>query len=460
MKIKQPMKMLGEFWLEGSEDSKLAGVLSIANNGDISLEVLRGFHDRKFMDNSNGFFNICGRVDGFSIVKLFDCLYTNIRFSSFCPKSTKIIANYAFLSEEWVDIKNDELYSVRFKIDGLNSFFNSNVNSNYTKNSEVSITYNQPQDIKFSISDNFDFEILNQVSINKTFRMGCNAITEYVSIRLTSKNNLKNFNDFASEIYKVTNFFSFIMQTPLSIEEVYCSLDKNNEDVLNIEKTRIVYHSSNFFDDFDNHDSRDPLFYFYQVKKDFGSYLPKWISSYNTIKPTLNLFFSIMYGKHIHWESKFLSLAQALESFHRRTSNEPLMSEENFNLLQSELKSVCPEKYLQWLEPKFLHGNEISFRKRIQRTIEPFEDIIISHKQKKKLIDLILNTRNYLTHYDESLKDKRASGIQLINISQKVYLIIVINLLHLIGFSVEEIKEIIKSNWELSNIKDSPVVRE
>ena len=42
----------------------------------------------------------------------------------------------------------------------------------------------------------------------------------------------------------------------------------------------------------------------------------------------------------------------------------------------------------------------------------------------------------------------------------RVYLIIVINLLHLIGFSVEEIKVIIESNWELREIKDSPVFRE
>lgn len=460
MKIKQPMKMLGEFWLAGIENLKLAGVLSVANNGDISLEVLGEFHDTKFLNVSNDFFDIYGKVDGFSMVKLFDCFYTNVRYSSCYPTSTKIIANYAFLSEELVDIRDAEFYSIRFKIDGVNSFFSSNVNSNFTQDSGFSITYNQPQNLNFSISDDFDFEILYQVSINKTFHIGHNAIDEDVSIRLTSKNNLKKFDEFINETYKITNFFSFIMQTPLSIEEVYCSLYENNEDSLNLEKTRIIYHSSNFFDNFDNKDIKTPLFLFYQVRNKFESYLPKWIDLYNTIEPTLNLFFSIMYGKHIHYESRFLSLAQALESLHRRTSNEKLLDEEEFSLLVSELKRVCPEKYSQWLEPKFFHGNEISFRKRIQRTIEPFEDIIILRKQKNKLINLILDTRNYLTHYDESLKNKRANSKQLIDVTQKVYLIIIVNILHLIGLSVEEINVIVESNWELKNIKDLPIVKE
>lgn len=66
------------------------------------------------------------------------------------------------------------------------------------------------------------------------------------------------------------------------------------------------------------------------------------------------------------------------------------------------------------------------------------------------MIRKIIDTRNYLTHYDEQLKTLAASGIELWALCRKMEAIFQLHLLQVLGFTQEEIMSVFNKN---ENIK-------
>lgn len=62
---------------------------------------------------------------------------------------------------------------------------------------------------------------------------------------------------------------------------------------------------------------------------------------------------------------------------------------------------------------------------------------------KKSFINKVVNTRNYLTHYDQGLKNQAAGDEELVHIIQKLKLLMEICLLSELGFSLDEIKSLL-----------------
>ena len=72
--------------------------------------------------------------------------------------------------------------------------------------------------------------------------------------------------------------------------------------------------------------------------------------------------------------------------------------------------------------------------------------MIGTHDKIKKLIEDIVNTRNYLTHYDVRLKNKALRGLKLVNINEKLEGLLELSFLKELDFSKEEINTIFKKS--------------
>ena len=148
-------------------------------------------------------------------------------------------------------------------------------------------------------------------------------------------------------------------------------------------------------------------------------------------------------------DGKFLALAQGLETYHRRTFNEKVMDDLEFKQLVDNIINNCPEQRQKWLKGRLEHGNEISLRKRIQCIIEPFKDIVGTSRQRCKIVNSIVYTRNYLTHFNESLKEKAASGKDLHFLNLKMEALLQLHFLQVLGFTQEQIKSIFNNCYQL-----------
>jgi len=193
------------------------------------------------------------------------------------------------------------------------------------------------------------------------------------------------------------------------------------------------------------------LFNFGAIKTNADIIVNNWLNAYEIISPALNLYFSTKTGAQKYLDGKFLALAQGLETYHRRTSDEKLMDEKEFKSLVDAVKSNCPNDKKDWLDGRLMHGNEINLGKRLKKIIEPFKDYLGSSKERSKLLRKIVDTRNYLTHYSEELKPKSAEGNELWLLCQKMEVIFQLHFLKVLGFSNEEIKNVVENCYPLKH---------
>lgn len=118
------------------------------------------------------------------------------------------------------------------------------------------------------------------------------------------------------------------------------------------------------------------------------------------------------------------------------------MDDNEYKILFDRIIKCCPEERKEWLEGKFKFGNEISLRTRIKKIIEPFNHLIGTNKERKNLIGKIIDTRNYLTHYNHDLKDNAIEGFNLIELNKKLEGLLELSLLKELKFLEEEIDNI------------------
>ena len=156
--------------------------------------------------------------------------------------------------------------------------------------------------------------------------------------------------------------------------------------------------------------------------------------------------------------SKFLSLAQGLEVYHRKAygeeQDENTVGEVERQELIACLIEHCPEEKHDWLRRRLEYPDDVNLLKRIKELINPFFKEIIGIKR-SKLARKISVTRNYLTHYNPDLESEAAKGGDLYVLCLKMELLFELHFLELMGFTPEKIKSIAdkcpKLRWKRSS---------
>lgn len=163
----------------------------------------------------------------------------------------------------------------------------------------------------------------------------------------------------------------------------------------------------------------------------------------------MNLYFSDKYIPEMYLEGKFLTLVQGLKTYHRRTMDKKSMDNDIYANLVENLVDQCPKENRDWLKKLLEHGNEIRLARRVKEIIEPYKKHLGNNSKREKLIRDIVNTRNYLTHYDESLKDKAARGEGLWLLYLQAEALFQLCLLQELAFTEQEIESILIDNGQL-----------
>ena len=250
--------------------------------------------------------------------------------------------------------------------------------------------------------------------------------------------------------FQLTTFVGFGLDATVSLNSVVATtndlVQELDEGRTIPHKLEIIYQSLPFAIEPPKIEWFNMLFGFREVRDRFSDVLKNWFSAYDDIGPALNLYFSVTNGGQKFLESQFLALAQCLETYHRRTSPEKLMDDEVFSSLLETIMNGCPEEHKEWLTGRLQFGNELSLSKRIKKIIDPFKQLLGSKNDRSSLIRSIVNTRNYLTHYNHNLEGIATTGKDLFRLCKKMEAIFQLHLLNVIGFTQEEIVSIHKNS--------------
>jgi len=207
--------------------------------------------------------------------------------------------------------------------------------------------------------------------------------------------------------------------------------------------------------------SRDKmLFTLADIADRFGPILNKWFENAELLEPVYNLYFGSLSAPRMSEEPKFLSLTQAMESFHRRRYGGAYLTRDEYTpvcerLIDSIPQSVA-EPHRNALKSRLRYGNEFSFMKRLEETIDSHQEAlgpIVGDRD--SFVFQVKQTRNYLTHYDEDIKNEGgvAEAADLFALGQQLASVLEVCLLADLGFSAEELKRQARIIWRRREVQ-------
>lgn len=446
MRIEHEYVKTGYFWLPERDEKKIPGILTIKDGGDIQLEVVGHFGSF----NDDEFDRIIGHIENDGLVTLENCFYTNkngafggISKSRLCVN--KVLSGVAYDKNEVVTFN-----TLSFSVDCLDEWIGiSGINvSRDREYKTATISYAPPENISYELDNGMKLEICFAYTLPGSPNTTEAKISQRVYFKLKSE-ELRPLDDFTEIAYKLTNFLCFAIDTTVALKSVSATSTEIQRDGGYPVSVKIFYPSIPFTEKVPRKNWHRMLFTYGTIESNAQDVFNNWLGAYETMAPALSLYFSTKNGAQKYLDGKFLALAQGLETYHRRTSDEQLMDSLEFQDLVSTILKTCPEQHVAWLNGRLMHGNEINLGKRLKRIVEPFKDKLGTSKERGKLLRKIVDTRNYLTHYSDNLKNNSASGDELLGLCQKMEVIFQLHFLKTIGFSEKEIDSVVNNCYPL-----------
>ena len=163
----------------------------------------------------------------------------------------------------------------------------------------MSVTYNQPEPIRFPISDD----------LNIDFHMGAGTKSSLFEEAITTKMSIsiqsslpRSFSDFMQVLRKVKNFICLAFDRTVSFTFINGSRREPNAPYTPHD-TVIIYGQ---FDPYDlpkeNISAGNFLMSFDEIAHNIQEYLPRWLERYEEYEPTFNLYFAVSANRHMHLE--------------------------------------------------------------------------------------------------------------------------------------------------------------
>ena len=422
MRIKEGLKESGEFWLPSTPDKKVHGTLSISDGGNIELEVTGFFEDWRKARNVD-LNRIVGHIQkGRSIPLIFvtldDCTYKTVPTPVGIPKAL-IRVSRAFIGVQYNEGEIPRFNTLTFSVEGIDDWVEtSGIKVEYPSEKCPAIISYEPQE---DISFNFDNDMQLLITWSPSLKHSINkeaGISENIYFKLVSK-ELHELDEFTSVARKITEFLCFAINQRVSLDSMCATSDDLTQEIGPCKTVPVsidIYHPSwPYAKEVPQINLYNMLFKFKEIENEAEEIINNWVKSYEQYDSAFRLYFLAKRGEQTYLEERFLTLAQGLEAYHQKMSNEKEM----------------------WL------------RNRIEEVIEPFEDIIGTDEERQELITNIMNTRNGLTHHDPSKESKVAKGVNLWHLCLKMELLFELHILQLMGFSREKIDSIVDNSPEL-----------
>jgi len=158
-------------------------------------------------------------------------------------------------------------------------------------------------------------------------------------------------------------------------------------------------------------DSRSPVqmrFTLGDIGTRFEEILRNWEGFHQKHERSMVLLFALSLGLDLYLDSKFLFAVQALELFHRKEWPDGVLPEDEQKARVKSLTDLVDDDELRkWLTGKLAFSNEFTLKERLEQIIG-YAGSEIRPALREKFSKVAKDTRNYLTHYNESLKSKAA----------------------------------------------------
>ena len=431
----------GLWWLPEMPEKQICGTLRFTPGEGAVLDLIGSFKGAKTTIVWGSEEIILGCLSNKGYVTLYKCHTAGASYSSPGFQISSFRAGVVFIGAHFhksEDIKFKSIDVHYLHLDEWTNISGFDIQDSFDE--EVVIKYKSPEPIKASINDDCEIYIIIRAEgpFHHVVQKEANIEQRtYIKIKTSEE---KHFEEYEELMYQIQNFLSLGVWAPvhpLTIEGIAEANEKVEifYELLDIPKTSKTLLPDNM------------LFTFKDISDRFDIFLRNWFGKADLLKPTYDLYFGTLYLPLMYREYHFLSLIQAIESFHRRRYGGEYLADEDYKEIHDVLVNAIPcgvkNDFKNSLENKLKYGNEFSLRKRLKEIFNEYQNEIpgLFIQNKGAFIKKVVDTRNYLTHYDKDLKERVASGIDIFHLTHELKMLLEICFLIELGFSSEEIKD-------------------
>lgn len=449
MRIAEPLVRSGFFWLPGKEGYKAPGTVTISDAGKVRLEILGSFSGptgsfEDLRDEAMTIGRVVGQIEKEGMLTLEHCFYRKRPYGFGGVIKSEIQASWAILGVAF-DLDEEILFDEQYaSIQGFEQWLRvSGLSLSLIDPPRAySVEYRRPEPITlyegetFTLSVGFGHTMPSMTDVKNA------AINSSAHLKISALEPQKP-GFFLRIVTQLRELISFAVDATVSVSEIWATNKAITvmvaDDKAKPAKMDLYYSSINHTDEPPKIGAFRMLFRFSEIRDNSQKIFASWFELYDVVRPVLHLYFSTRAGAHKFLEGRFLSLAQAVETLHRRTSSETAMPAADFADLKDLLIKAAPDAHKEWIEQKLTFANEISLANRLKRILEPFKDRFGSGADRKRLVRMIVDTRNYLTHYDPKSEDKSADGMPLYVLCEKMEALLQLHFLKTLSFSDDQI---------------------
>lgn len=460
----ESFEKMGYWWLPEETNEPISEIPERAIPGKLSfdpatggvLELLGNFEEgMPFGDNLGKSFSIIQGYAGseYACITLNDCMVTGQSFGT--VTETKLMVERIFRSPNYwfgkaEDIVIEKLFLSYTHFDDWmrqNNFRSDRTHHNYERVLTYDVGYVSPEPIEISL-DNVKIRIESALSSK-------HSITEV---------SLKNFHRFIIIPQKPLQFDEYLPFVNFHLCNILTLATNHTNYPLNISGkvsdkwgVRIYYR---VFDRQEKEKSVSPwsmLFTFDDVEDELSKYLSKWICSSERLRTVYALYFYVRDRKTLALQTSFLSLAQALEGYHRIVCGGAYLTPDEYKPVREALTGAIPSwvkaSHRNKLKEMLRYGFQFSLRKRLEdiciKTLGNNDEIVSELIGKPKVFAReVTNMRNALTHPDVETEREEISPSELFNYVQKMEFLMRMCFLKEMEFPADEVKRLFRENQE------------
>jgi hypothetical protein len=225
----------------------------------------------------------------------------------------------------------------------------------------------------------------------------------------------------------------------------------------------LVYHQRG------RHDQKDlyppeMLLPYSLVKDEFSTMVEKWFARADQAVLATNVFFGSQDMRSMTVDVRFMAAAQAAESYHRSLGTGLYMDQAAYDAAVRELATHIPPSiqgdHRQSLKERLKYLNEHSLRKRLT---EMFRRIPEDTGRRiagdtERFVRKVVDTRNYLAHYDRALQTNAFEGKGLYAAAERLRILVTVSLLHDLGIKDEDLAAVLERSREFTHWLSEPLI--
>jgi hypothetical protein len=200
---------------------------------------------------------------------------------------------------------------------------------------------------------------------------------------------------------------------------------------------------------------QQPLFTLATSPVDFQTLVCRWLAIYapEELRSVVDQFMGLAFAPPEFAEMRFMVLVQALEEYHRRRIGGTAMKPEAFKARRARIFDALASNDnvtgddRRWLKGKFKRLNDLSLEQRLAALIRSQGDVLGPlFSNPDGFASVAADTRNSLSHGEETLQQKAAAGIQIFFLEKCLRQLLVVLLLAELGAPQKAVAELLKGN--------------